>query len=281
MFSRKEHIIAFKISILLLIFWFFLFFIFQYLNHSWLLNLWIKWLNKYILIIFLAIFTYIISYFIAKITLKPIRENNIRLKEYNHNVAHELKTPLAVIKSDLELLEMWKKLDFDIIKSSKDEITNMQSIVDSLLFLSEWNNKLSVKKINIKTQINNIINKYFLENKDDFILNIKSSQFNFNKDLFDILIKNLIENALKYGDKEDKIKISFIKNKLTFKNSISSKLGEINKNKLFDAFYQADNSRNSSWYWLGLSIVKKIIILHKAKIDIDIRDGFFIVSIIF
>jgi signal transduction histidine kinase len=47
-----------------------------------------------------------LSYFLARKTLKPITETNKKLKEYNHNLAHELKTPLSVIKSDLELLEL-------------------------------------------------------------------------------------------------------------------------------------------------------------------------------
>jgi len=54
----------------------------------------------------LSVIIYFVSYFLAKFTIKPIEENNKKLKEYNHNLAHELKTPLAVIKSDLELLEM-------------------------------------------------------------------------------------------------------------------------------------------------------------------------------
>jgi signal transduction histidine kinase len=49
---------------------------------------------------------YFIAYGLAKITIKPIEENNKKLKEYNHNLAHEIKTPLAVVKSNLELLEL-------------------------------------------------------------------------------------------------------------------------------------------------------------------------------
>jgi two-component system, OmpR family, sensor histidine kinase CiaH len=99
-----------------------------------------------IIFIILSFITYFISYFLAKITIEPIEENNKKLKEYNHNLAHEIKTPLAVINSNLELLEL--SYDRNLISSSKEEIASMVDITDSLLFLSENNELKEKEKIN-------------------------------------------------------------------------------------------------------------------------------------
>ncbi len=235
--------------------------------------------------IFLTFFSSFLLYYIslklAYKTTESIREANKKLKEYNYNVAHELKTPLSVIKSDLELLEVLQKVDKEVIESSKQEIQFMQDIIDSLLFLSENEIVLEKQDIFLKEEILSIIDKYFVNDKIKFKIDLSNKiKIKFNKKLFDILIKNLLENALKYWLKSKKVEIKFEKNKLIIKNKIA-KNTKIDKNKIFDTFYKADNSRAWSWFWLWLNIVKKIINLHKLKIEVEIKNNFFIVIISF
>jgi len=233
--------------------------------------------------LFITIFSSIILYFfslrLAYKTTKNIRKANKKLKEYNYNLAHELKTPLSVIKSNLELLEMFWKIDFETINSCKWEINSMQEIIDSLLFLSE--NEINIKKdkLLLKKEIEKIIEKYFNKNSKKIILNIDNKlKIKFNKKLFNILIKNLIENALKYWEKTSKIEIIF-DNKLIIKNKISTNLKLEDPSKLFETFYKWDNSRVTNWFWLWLNIVKKIIDLHNYKIKLKIENNYFIVKL--
>ena len=135
----------------------------------------------------------------------------------------------------------------------------------------------------LKKEIEKIIEKYFDKNSKKIILNIDNElKIKFNKKLFNILIKNLIENALKYWEKSSKIVIVF-DNKLIIKNKISENLKIDNPSKLFETFYKWDNSRTTSWFWLWLNIVKKIIELHnykiKIKIKIKIKNNFFIINL--
>ena len=100
----------------------------------------------------------------------------------------------------------------------------------------------------LNTQIKNCIKNKFSKNKNDFNITDKSNtkKIKVNKNLFTILIKNLLENAVKYWDRKDKIEIILEKNKLIIKNKISESIKNLDKEKLFETFYQADNSRSTS-----------------------------------
>lgn len=276
MIFSKEHKLAFKIAIILFIFAIIIIQAYIFYNHNinlyhkkW-LGIW-RWYVKYYIFWFLSIFIYFISYFLAKATIKPIEENNKKLKEYNHNLAHEIKTPIAVISSNLELLEMW--YDKDLIKSSKEELKLMQNITDDLLFLSE-NSSLKNKE---KVSFSNLLQKY---KDDDLIFKIKNDfTIYWNKTLIDRLLKNLIENARKYWTKNEKISIFLDTNSFSIKNKVDNIIPKNKLNKLFDTFYKLESPQNTTWYWLGLSIVKKIVWLHNLKIKLFFKNMYFEVKI--
>lgn len=275
----KEHILAIKISIFLFIFAIFLSNTTQFFNQNymmwnamwwWMWN-WFHGQYKYYIVIFLSVFIYLISYFLAKITIKPIEENNKFLKEYNHNLAHEIKTPLTVIMSNLELLELW--YDEKIIKSSIEEVKNIKDITNNLLFLSESNEIVDKKNISLKEILENIKN-------DEININIKNDFIIFwNEILIQRLVNNLVENALKYNIWNEKIKIFLDKNKFKICNKTDIKIDNSETEKLFETFYKADNSSKSFGYWLWLSIVKKITIAHNLKINISLNNNIFCVKI--
>lgn len=264
----KEHKLAIKISFLLFVFWFLITYFLPYLNHS--LNLNIKnWYSRYIVFFSFLFLTYIFSYILSKFTLKPIEENNKLLKEYNHNLAHELKTPLSVIKSNLELLEI--KYDKKLIESSNEEIEDMKNVIDSLLFLSESSSYKTDEMFSLYTFISKYNDKTIIINKvDDFILY-------WDKVLFSILFTNLIENALKYRVKNTNIVIKIDLNSFYIENIYKWEIS--NPDKLLDAFYQEDKSRNTKWFWLWLSIVKKISDIYNLKLIINSKNSDFEISV--
>jgi signal transduction histidine kinase len=56
-------------------------------------------------IILFFILVYFLTKYLVKIFLKPIEEHNQKLKEYNHNIAHEIKTPLTILNMNLEMMD--------------------------------------------------------------------------------------------------------------------------------------------------------------------------------
>ena len=263
----KENKIAFTISFSILLLAFFISELFHIFHLNYYLSFSGQGQNKYIIFIILAILSYFVSYFLAKITIKPIKEANELLKSYNHNLAHELKTPMAVIKSNLELLEMW--YDKDLVLSSYEELENMKNITDNLLFLSENRELTDIENINFLE----LFDKY--DKSDLNIIKKKDFLISWNRVLLDSLVRNLLDNARKYKKIDTKIDIFIDKHIIIFSNKTSERIQEKNTSKLFDAFYKLDNSRNSPWFWLGLSIVKKISLLNKLKLKIEIKDDNF------
>lgn len=267
----KEHKIALILSLWILFISFYWMEIFQ-TYHMWSYMMWMhwQWQAKYYIFFILAIFVYIISYFLTSFYIKPMKEANEKLKNYNHNLAHEVKTPMAVIKNNLELLDL--EYDKELIKSSMEEIDNMKNITDSLLFLSENSANFDTEKLSLYDLFKNYLDKIELNIKTDFI-------FNWNKILFDRLIFNLIQNAEKYWIKWEKIKIFIDKDIFKVENQTNENISITDTSKLFETFYKLDNSRNTPWFWLGLSIVKKICDLHNFKVKIEIKENLFSVVV--
>ena len=86
-------------------------------------------------IIIFIIVIYFLSRFFAQLTMSPIRKNNTLLREFNHSLAHEIKTPLSVIRLNLEMLE--SKTSSSLISSAVEEVDTISRITDAMLFISE------------------------------------------------------------------------------------------------------------------------------------------------
>ncbi len=228
------------------------------------------------LLFFLVIFG--ISLKIASYTLRPIKESNARLREYNHHVAHELKTPLAVLKSNLELAQI--SGDIDDVVCSKCEIEWLEKIINALLFLSENTFIKDGEKLHLNTIFKKIMHSFEDQKKIHFVELQKDIFVTKNQILLEQLIKNLFENAIKYSS-WDTIFVELGKKNFTLSNSIDKSISQESLQKIFQPFYKIDESRSTPWYGLGLSIVKRIVDIFKWKIHISVKNQQFIVSINF
>lgn len=222
--------------------------------------------------------TYLISRYFAHITIEPIRQQAIELEAYSHNVAHELRTPLSIMKSNLELLKI--KPENRFIESSNEEITWMEHIIDSLLFLAKPKQNNLTKKIDLIKKTQEIITRY--QDKAEINLDIKAKVIyqNIDEELYNRIITNLIENAIKYKS-EWVIQIKLDSHWMKIINSIEQDLSDQEQKNILKVFYQWDVSRNSSWYGLGLALVSKIIQIFDWQMEIISKNKQFIIEIQF
>ena len=220
---------------------------------------------------------------------KTFKNMLIRLKEQSqmqidfvNNASHELKTPIFVLKGYVDMLNDWGKNDKEVLDESlivlKKEIQNMQDLTDKLLFLAKSKNLVVEKKsVNLDTILKETIDNLNFAYPDQLI-NYSSSEIFIDSDdaLLRLLFKNLIENAIKYGNNNP---VNVILEKGRKIKVIIEDFGlGISKEALphiFERFYREDEARNREIksYGLGLSIVKEIVALLNIDIQVESQLG--------
>ncbi len=202
-----------------------------------------------------------------------------KLKNFNSNVSHELKTPLAIMKSEIEVGLMSENKECDkTLRSLLQEINYLNDITEKLLFLTKNDlNNLNLQEIDLEDIIFELFEKY--SNKIHISLDIDENDtyiIKGDKTLLKMAISNLIENSIKYKAQKIDITLKKTKNKIIL--IIKDNGMGIPKEKLpfiFDEFYRVDESHNKNikGFGLGLSIVKNILKAHRAKIKVKSEKG--------
>ena len=201
----------------------------------------------------------------------------MKIKRFSNDVSHELKTPLTVIRGEIELglrKDRTKEEYKEILKSSLTESIQLQELIDSLFFLSNSNKQEIVSKfetLEIDEIIIDILSEYKqLTNEKNITIEFKSLEnVSTLGDLLlvKIMIGNIIQNSIKYSNNNSKIIIS-LQNKTLVIKDFGIGIDQKNIKNIFDRFYRVDESRGRGGYGLGLSIVKNISDIHNYTLDI-------------
>jgi signal transduction histidine kinase len=205
------------------------------------------------------------------------------LEQFNSDVSHELKTPLTVIKGEIELsLNKTRDVAYyeRTLKVISSETEQIQSIVDNLLLLTKYNKdniQNTFTEVNIDSLLLTVVEKFNSQLKAKHIsLHIKefeSISMKGNTILITSIFSNLIDNAIKYSLNDTNINIYLYKqDKIHFRiEDEGIGIDDENLGKVQDRFYRVDESRNKKikGFGLGLSIVKNSIQLHNGSIKIS------------
>jgi two-component system osmolarity sensor histidine kinase EnvZ len=178
-------------------------------------------------------------------------------------ISHDLKTPLTRLKLQIELLNKNQKLN-----SLKEEITEMEKMINEYLDFASNQYSQPVENFNIIQLIQNLIDKSFKKN-----IKMKSQKnliFSGRKNLIRRCIANIINNSQKYSEN---ILITCKKMKKIIKIDIDDDgpgIADEHKEKVFRPFYRVDKSRSlkDSNVGLGLSIVEDIVNSHGGNVKL-------------
>lgn len=200
-------------------------------------------------------------------------------KQFIADVSHELKTPLSVISMETEIALRKQRSTqeyISVIKQIKESSQYMKGIVETLFKLIKIENTqlLERKTLDIKEVIQKSTKllKDQIE-KGHLKLNIQGDTFLIDADetLIMEVFLNLIDNAVKYNKEYGTIDVLIYPEKRV--EIIDSGIGipKESLDKVFDKFYRVDPSRSKEveGLGLGLSIVKKVLDLHNARIEIE------------
>ncbi len=228
-----------------------------------------------------TILFFLVLYLFSRIAFKPVAESYQKQRLFITNASHELKTPLAVISANNEIIEMEHGED-EWTKSTKKQIAGMNELIRRLITLSKIDEerKADFRTVNVSDVLLNLKNQFksleVVMNKPLQVhiednLTIKGNETELTE-LFSVLI----ENAIKYANENEPIKIELTRKKkfivFTLVNG-SQNFEAGNANFLFERFYRSDNDSNKSGFGIGLSIAKAIVENHHGKINAECIEG--------
>ena len=209
-------------------------------------------------------------------------------EEFSSNVAHELKTPLAIIRGELEVVlrkeyppEEYRRA----ITVSLEEVQRMLRTINDLLLLARLNSRTevftfeTVDLIEFLTEIHEQIKVVANGKKISVELDVPTEKLSINANQLHLrrLFFNLLDNAIKFTPQGGLIKISLVREEdfaLVRISDTGIGISDEDLPKIFDRFFHSDQTGHTpSATGLGLSIVQSIAKIHHGSIDVESELG--------
>lgn len=224
------------------------------------------------------------GFFQTRRIFKKEAQLNNRQRNFLLSVTHELKSPIASTKLQLETLikrDLSKEKQNEILINALSDTERLNALVENVLIatrLEDSNYKLFLENINLseflKSELEKISKHYQLDKKHELILQLQPN-INFNADTFAFIsiLTNLYENAIKYSGAEPLIKVTLTQNdskiELLFADN-GNGIEEVERTKIFEKFYRVGNeeTRKNKGTGLGLFIVKQLVQNHNGSIRV-------------
>jgi two-component system phosphate regulon sensor histidine kinase PhoR len=244
------------------------------------LDFWI--VSSIITMLVMAFFAYAMF-----VILKQKRLSGVQ-RDFINNMTHEFQTPISTIKIATDVLAQSKILEqperfkkyVQIIKQENNRLKNQVESVLATARIGKGQIELDIKLQELHEIIGEVSDSVKAELEENFTLDLNATKTTINADRMHLMnvIRNLVDNAIKYSGKPAKIKVSTRnENNLLIVSILDKGIG-IPKDalpKIFNKFYRVPtgNLHNVRGFGLGLNYVKEIINLHKWKIVVDSEIG--------
>mgnify|MGYP002620354487 CR=1 FL=1 len=201
-----------------------------------------------------------------------INQQTLALKDFISNASHELKTPLMSINSEIDYSIKAKKYK-EWMENVKTEIWNINNLLDELVLISKLDSGTELNKTDkdvsqVVESVVNMIEKKYKEKWLKLSIKLDKVEKKVHNSSFEIIAKNLIENAFKYTEKWN-IKIILNKNEFIVKDS-GIWINKENLEKVWDRFRQEDSSKtDTTSFGLWLYLVRLLVEKHWWKISVE------------
>lgn len=215
-------------------------------------------------------------------SLDKIYSSYAREKALSSAIAHELNTPISIMKSSLEIYLMKNKVSDDELKDLIDDfdenIDRISKIIESLLFLNRRENAV-LRNFNLRDLVEEVafdLEEMAEEKNVKIISKIEDKIIYSNDILLERVLFNLGKNGILYNLDGGSLSFDFREDEDNYFIDVRDTgvgITDEDKEKVFDLFYRVDESRNrkSGGYGIGLNLVKNI--MEKLRGDIKILDN--------
>ncbi|MDQ0359659.1 sensor histidine kinase [Breznakia pachnodae] len=241
-----------------------------------------------------SILALLFSRYFANRAIEPMKETFQKQKQFVSDASHELKTPLTIINTNVDLVlsneDQSVASQKQWLTNIKNEVNRTSTLTNNLLYLSKMDATefKDSERINISSQIEQCtlsLEAIAYEKQLTFETDIKEELYvKGSPTMINQLIIILLDNAIKYSEENTKIEVILGNSSKHVNLQIINQSKTIPSEKLehlFERFYRADDSRNSQsgGHGLGLAIASNIIDKHHGKITINSKDNKFIVEV--
>ena len=238
-------------------------------------------ISMVISLIGLVLVSIIIIFASARI-VKPVAESYEKQKRFITDAGHEIKTPLAIINADADVLAMDLEEDNEWLSDIKKQTSRLTELTNDLILLSkmeEGNSVLVMDDLDLSKEVaeqSESFKAIAVTGGKKFDTSISENvHIRGDKKTIEELISILLDNAVKYCPEGGKTKVRLARNgkyaSLEVTNDTETDIPSDDMKHFFDRFYRADQSRNSETggHGIGLSIAKAIAESHGAKLTVS------------
>lgn len=227
------------------------------------------------------------GYLWARRTLGPIEDAHEAQTKFTSDASHELKTPLAVMKTEIEVIlsdPQAKKSDYhDTLRSTLEEVDRLTDLSSTLLKLAKLDySTLEWRTFNITETVDVAIRSLGERGERvDITATKKLPDIEANPTSITELLVVLFDNALKYSPEKSRITVTLKRRVRAVEISVTNTGKGIEEEQLrhiFTRFYRGDSSRTQQLqfgYGLGLPLAKKIVELHHGELTATSQPGTF------
>ncbi len=227
--------------------------------------------------LFFLIIGFILTVMMCKVLKTQINEEQKRI-DITNALAHDIKTPLFIIsgyaQSLMENINTDKKEHYcERIIERADEVNELVHTMLDFSKLEQVENELKFDDVNVFEITNEVLSKFDIFESDKITVNNNSEySINADKELLKRALSNLVDNAIRYSDKNSEITID-INDKFISISNLCSSITQDDVKHLTEPYYKVEKHRDSKGNGLGLSIVKSIVELHGYKLDITLNNS--------
>ncbi len=221
----------------------------------------------------------IIAYIVAKLLMKPVEEAYASQERFIQDAAHELRNPLAAMSVTLQQVKTSKDVDEELLQTFRRQTRRLVAINEDLLFI-EKSQKLDPQECNLSELIEEIIEELQpIASRKKIKLNLKT-EADISKRMVSTdyvrMVKNIVENAIKYSPRSSIVYINQVKTKNTVHITVKDSGIGIPADELAhigERFYRAKNVGTIEGTGLGFAIVAKIIRSYHGSFEISSKLG--------
>lgn len=216
---------------------------------------------------------------------EELQNTEMLRSDFINNFSHEFKTPIVSIAGFAKVLKRGdlsdeqKKEYVDIIEEEALRLSYMANNVLNLTKVENQRILTDIKTYNLSEQLRScilLLEEKWTKKHLELYIDFKEYMISANEELLKHVWINLFDNAVKFSPDYGILEVTVEQNKENISVSISNNgptIPEESRTKIFNKFYQADESHASAGNGVGLAIVKKVIELHHGKVSVNSEEN--------